>query len=505
MQYLELMIGSMMFNGTSNFKTNILWLDMSIILIIFIGTTLSRDSKIFNSVKKKIHDFLYPNFEKKRLKFSFKRGEQSNRCKALFHYLSNRSCIDSKVDFVIEDIFNKYDYKSDQTIEKNNLYRVDQEEPFDFTEDIKGRVFTEEKETTEYNGKVTYKQLITLIVYSDTKSRKDLQDFVESCNSKYDKYLKEQMLSNQYLITVEDNSLNSSDEGYNKLKVDKEIWNSNVSFESRFFPEKQKVLKIINKFLNSTEWYKKKGIPHTLGILLSGEPGCGKTSFIKAMMNYTKRHCIDIKLNDDFDFKKLRKIIHYEQIDSEVVVPQDKRIIVFEDIDAMGNIVKDRGIKEKENIDAENKIRKEMAKLFNDSSVIGDTDKCESTTVKNKISKLDNNNLSYLLNILDGINETPGRIIIMTTNKPEILDDALVRPGRIDIHLNFGRSDEDDIKNILYHFWKNDDDKYNKISRRINSCEFDDINKRYTPAEIIDFCRKSDSLDESIKLLFEKV
>lgn len=505
MQYLELMIGSMMFNGASNFKTNIFWLDMSIILIIFIGTTLSRDPKICSSIKKKIHDFLYPNFEKKRLKFSFKRGEQSNRCKALFHYLSSKSCIDSKVNFVIEDIFSKYDYKSDQSIEKNNLYRVDQEDPFNFTDDIKGRVFTEEKETTEYNGKVTYKQLITLIVYSDTKSRKDLQDFVESCNSKYDKYLKEQMLSNQYLITVEDNSLNSSDEGDNKLKVDKEIWSSNVSFESRFFPEKQKVLKIINKFLDSIEWYKDKGIPHTLGILLSGEPGCGKTSFIKAIMNYTKRHCIDIKLNDDFDFKKLRKIVHYEEIDSEVVVPQDKRIIVFEDIDAMGNVVKDRGIKEKENIDAENKIRKEMAKLFNEPSVVVDSDKCDSVSVKNKVSKTDNNNLSYLLNILDGINETPGRIIIMTTNKPEILDEALVRPGRIDIHLNFGKSNTIDVKNILFHFWKNDNENDSKISRKIDQLKLDEIDKLFTPAEITDICRKSDSLDDSISLLLDKV
>ena len=37
-----------------------------------------------------------------------------------------------------------------------------------------------------------------------------------------------------------------------------------------------------------------------------------------------------------------------------------------------------------------------MAKLFSEPSVIGDSDKCDSVTVKNKVSKTDNNNLSYL-------------------------------------------------------------------------------------------------------------
>lgn len=40
-------------------------------------------------------------------------------------------------------------------------------------------------------------------------------------------------------------------------------------------------------------------------------------------------------------------------------------------------------------------------------------------------------NLAGLLNVLDGVVDTPNRIIIMTTNHPEKLDPALIRPGRI--------------------------------------------------------------------------
>ena len=46
--------------------------------------------------------------------------------------------------------------------------------------------------------------------------------------------------------------------------------------------------------------------------------------------------------------------------------------------------------------------------------------------------KRDKLNLSGLLNVLDGVVDTPERIVVMTTNHPEILDPALIRPGRID-------------------------------------------------------------------------
>lgn len=46
--------------------------------------------------------------------------------------------------------------------------------------------------------------------------------------------------------------------------------------------------------------------------------------------------------------------------------------------------------------------------------------------------------LSGLLNVLDGVGSQEGRIVIMTTNKPERLDSALVRPGRVDMKVHLG-------------------------------------------------------------------
>ena len=62
-------------------------------------------------------------------------------------------------------------------------------------------------------------------------------------------------------------------------------------------------------------------------------------------------------------------------------------------------------------------------------------------------------NLSFLLNLLDGVLETPGRILIITTNHPERLDKALIRPGRVDIHLQVGNCSREMIIDILRFFY----------------------------------------------------
>jgi ATP-dependent 26S proteasome regulatory subunit len=53
------------------------------------------------------------------------------------------------------------------------------------------------------------------------------------------------------------------------------------------------------------------------------------------------------------------------------------------------------------------------------------------------------------LNILDGVLETPGRILIMTSNHPEKLDKALIRAGRIDLKVCFSRCKREEIKEMI--------------------------------------------------------
>jgi chaperone BCS1 len=170
---------------------------------------------------------------------------------------------------------------------------------------------------------------------------------------------------------------------------------------------------------------------------------------------------------------KLREII-YNDIISDFKIPQNKKILIFEDIDCMSNIVKERDSEEQKNF---------KEKIKENSSLLGE----------NKLEELlqrdinYNNNLSYFLNIIDGLQECPGRIIIMTTNKPQELDKALIRPGRIDYNIHFTLATHKDIKDIIEFYW---DQKIDNI--------LDSIDNKLSHAEVVNMCRISNSINETI-------
>ena len=67
-------------------------------------------------------------------------------------------------------------------------------------------------------------------------------------------------------------------------------------------------------FSNNPDWYKEKGIPHTLGILLHGPPGTGKTSLIKAIAKDTNRHIFNIRLYPDTTKTQLHNLFFNENV-----------------------------------------------------------------------------------------------------------------------------------------------------------------------------------------------
>merc|ERR1719482_2336087 len=68
--------------------------------------------------------------------------------------------------------------------------------------------------------------------------------------------------------------------------------------------------------------------------------------------------------------------------------------------------------------------------------------------------KKDKLNLSGLLNVLDGVVDTPERIVVMTTNHPEMLDPALIRPGRIEKKLFLGYMKANHIIRMIEHYFQ---------------------------------------------------
>ena len=64
--------------------------------------------------------------------------------------------------------------------------------------------------------------------------------------------------------------------------------------------------------------------------------------------------------------------------------------------------------------------------------------------------------LATLLEVLDGVMEMDGRMLIITTNYPEKLDKALIRPGRIDMKVHFGPMTSKNILEMFEHYFKID-------------------------------------------------
>ncbi|EKX42220.1 hypothetical protein GUITHDRAFT_111783 [Guillardia theta CCMP2712] len=64
--------------------------------------------------------------------------------------------------------------------------------------------------------------------------------------------------------------------------------------------------------------------------------------------------------------------------------------------------------------------------------------------------------LEGLLNAIDGVDAQESRIVFMTCNNIEALDPALIRPGRIDYQLKFGKATRFQLSRLFKHFYEND-------------------------------------------------
>ena len=477
---MEYMMTSFLFSNIAKISSGYWFLDIGIFLFLMVIFTYVMEESIKDLLIDKINHYCLGDYKINKVTYSASAKEISNRYRALMYFIS-QNC-DPSVKSLFETEIKKYNTRKDTDEVQTSVYRVCQSAMFKINENINGRVYITSKDKIENNGKVNYVEYQNLEINSSKLNLKQLIEWVDDIENNYKDYLKNKMLENQTLIEITWDSRECD------ISAFYTPWKSNVTFDNRFFSEKQGILDKIDFFLNNEKWYIERGIPYTLGILLWGDPGCGKTGFIKALMNLTKRHGVNIKLSKKFDLSRLREIICDEEISEDIIIPQNKRIILFEDIDAMGEVVKDRDLpKEQIEIDIEEKVKEAVFRKTNRRPK-GRRNVWDEDYSSPDESNMENNNLSYFLNILDGLQECPGRIIIMTTNKPEYLDKALVRPGRIDFKINMTKATLEDIKDILEFYWKEE----------INMIIPENWEQKLSHAQIVSYCRMSDNLANTI-------
>ena len=123
----------------------------------------------------------------------------------------------------------------------------------------------------------------------------------------------------------------------------------------------------------------------------------------------------------------------------------------------------------------------------------GDSDKAAGPKLfsANK-DKLD---LAGLLNVLDGVVDTPDRIVIMTTNHPEKLDAALIRPGRIDKKIYLGYLGYDSALQMIHHYFGLTENEMEGKHKEMIKKVFED-HKSITPAVFEQYCSEHDTIQD---------
>ncbi|KAF3313010.1 hypothetical protein TWF173_006392 [Orbilia oligospora] len=226
---------------------------------------------------------------------------------------------------------------------------------------------------------------------------------------------------------------------------------------------KKALLRDVNEFLNpkAPRWYANRGIPYRRGYLLHGPPGTGKTSLSFALGGLFGLPIYCLSLVD-------------------TGMTEDKLLACF-------GALPNRCIVLLEDIDTVDISRRR------DGSAGGDQGRGEHKTQMT---------LSGLLNAIDGVASHEGRILIMTTNHPEVLDPALVRKGRVDLEVPFGLATKEQIVNlftIMYSHDYDDEEQGDEIAKEkliAAALRFGDLldADTFSPAEITEFLmvRKDD-------------
>ncbi|KAJ5625756.1 hypothetical protein N7510_002065 [Penicillium lagena] len=155
---------------------------------------------------------------------------------------------------------------------------------------------------------------------------------------------------------------------------------------------KERIVADVQDFISSAHWYQDRGIPYRRGYLLYGPPGTGKSSFIQALAGELDYDIAILNLSE--------RGLTDDRLNHLLTIVPNRTLVLLEDVDA----------------------------AFSNRRAQSDADGYRGANVT----------FSGLLNALDGVASAEERIVFLTTNHVERLDEALVRPGRVDMTVRLG-------------------------------------------------------------------
>lgn len=262
---------------------------------------------------------------------------------------------------------------------------------------------------------------------------------------------------------------------------------SNKTFDSLFYEQKEELIALLEKFKSRSLYPSHVPMENKLGILLYGPPGTGKTGTISAIANMLQRNLVVVNFAEVTKCKHLDKIMEPAKFKENIYVFDEFDCI----LDALGKAPLERGCGSGAGgndwgtmlMAAEGDERKEVLKMMRE----GRSQPADATI-----------DMAYLLQKLDGLVSADDRIIIATTNNPDKINPALLRPGRFDMKLCLGNCTRKMLADILDYYYQG---RVEGVRETVMATSIPD--GRYSPLEIMNRAMQAPSFEALLAKLQE--
>lgn len=202
-----------------------------------------------------------------------------------------------------------------------------------------------------------------------------------------------------------------------------------TTFISLFFEGKTQLIQTVDNFQTRKGKFAPKKFAHRLGIFLLGPSGSGKMSIAKAVAHHTNRHIVNIHASQIKTNKEMADLLQ----DLNYAVPS---LGLTVELDFKDVVLVLEGIDEISFAPADGKSRGKYTGLSN----VSIEEAADALTVQG------------FLTALDGMVDTPGRMIIMTASDRSRVEPGLLRPGRVHANLDLGVMTSECTQEMIEHY-----------------------------------------------------